>query len=323
MKKDELITVFKETLTERQKAKDHIKNIQTKSEQINNWYEGAQASIGNVSELETSLKTAKDAIIKIQKDVQQSQKDINEFYNELFEEYEEDSHKKNKKQRINDLEERLKSLVKEQSTYVASENQKNLKTIEVVLEKLESNKKAKFEQIEEDRKALFSKINSLLPTATSAGLAASYREAHDDIKSIPKLWCAFSIVILGLFGWYAYFFFVKENHSIGEILAHVLTGSPLIWLAWYLQKSISQQNQIRQEYNHKQRVMNMYEGFVKAIDKSGSKAQREELLSIMLKTVQSNPADILNGHDTFIDSIASKIPSLFKENSSEESKKDA
>jgi len=161
------------------------------------------------------------------------------------------------------------------------------------------------------------------------------RESHHELNyclhviiDSLRLWKAFSIVLLGLFGWYVYFFVffvVKGSDSLGAVLAHVLTGSPLIWLAWYLQKSIAQQSQIRQEYNHKQRVMTMYEGFVKAIDESGSKAHKEELLSIMLKTVQSNPADILNGHDTLIDSIASKaskIPSLFKENISEESKKD-
>ncbi len=52
----------------------------------------------------------------------------------------------------------------------------------------------------------------------------------------------------------------------------------------------------------------MYEGFVRAIDDFGTESQKEQLMTIMLKTVESNPANILSNHETLIDNLKSHFP---------------
>jgi hypothetical protein len=60
--------------------------------------------------------------------------------------------------------------------------------------------------------------------------------------------------------------------------------------------------------------MNLYEGFVRAIHESGSKDQKVQLLTIMLDTVKSNPANIMGGHETLLESLISKFKIPFLNN---------
>ena len=53
--------------------------------------------------------------------------------------------------------------------------------------------------------------------------------------------------------------------------------------------------------------MNLYEGFVKAIDESGTEEQKYQLLTVMLETVRANPANIMGGHETLLESVISHV----------------
>ncbi len=97
---------------------------------------------------------------------------------------------------------------------------------------------------------LFKKIEDLLPGATSAGLAGSYHKAHTE-KKTKGYWFGFitSLVIL-MFGYFGFFFIFPEITWM-NIVTRTIVGLPLVWIAWYCQKSISQTNRIKEEYHHK------------------------------------------------------------------------
>jgi hypothetical protein len=319
MKKDELVELLEAHWISIENAKNSITIIDSKISEIESKSTIATTAAENIASIYTDL-TTKNTEIKeicsnietINEDVEESREVINDFYNKLVDDKE--GGIKGIKTKIEEIQTNFETLLTEYIAKCKSKEAEHQTTFSTVLKDVETKRNETFQSMENERKTLFKKIEDLLPSATSAGLASSYKDAQDNIKSIPRLWCAFFIVILGLFGWYAYFLLAQQDHSIGAVLAHVLTGSPLIWLAWYLQRSISQQSRIFQEYNHKQRVMNLYEGFVRAIHESGSKDQKVQLLTIMLDTVKSNPANIMGGHETLLESLISKFKIPFLNN---------
>ncbi len=192
------------------------------------------------------------------------------------------------------------------------------------LEKLAQEKKDLFGTFVKEKDLIMQRIEGLLPAATSAGLASSYTKALEIYRanndegwwewvkfknlfhSSKMLWLMFVAATAVLSGWYCLSFWTVRTHTIGNILATVSTGFPLIWLAWFLQKSISQRTRLFEEYNHKIRVMSLYEGFSRIIEDSNPEL-KANLLNIILKTVSENPANSLGKSETIMESLLSKI----------------
>ena len=105
---------------------------------------------------------------------------------------------------------------------------------------------------EKDQKlgALIERINGLLPGATSAGLASSYHDAWKK-KNTKYYWIGFllSLVVL-VCGYFYYLLKHTQDINLVNITIRTIVGAPLIWIAWYCQKSISQTNRIKEEYHH-------------------------------------------------------------------------
>ena len=311
MKKDELLTLLEDHWKQIAGAQNSLATIAKHSQTVNDLVGKSNDAWTQIETTQTKVTTSKKAIDEtlasintIKADVKDSLTNITDFYNELFDDSDE---KVCTEAKINQLkksfEEELGNL-QSQSTEIQNEEKKKFSDLQT---NFEAQLKTKFESVEARYHILFEKIESLLPSATSAGLAGSYKEAKTEINT-KLLWGAFIVVVGLLFGWYAYFVYKTPTQSLGAIVAHVLTGSPLIWLAWYLQRTLSQQRRIYQEYSHKQRVMNLYEGFVKAIHESGSEDQKIQLLNIMLKTVESNPANGVGGQETLLENLMEKLP---------------
>ena len=179
--------------------------------------------------------------------------------------------------------------------------------------------------LQAEAQLLKDKIEGLLPGATSAGLAGSYfdAKARYHLSSVEKDgWLArmrkgsknlFSNILL-----YALFiipiaFLVlnsfevydsikdigsKETDNSTSISASLLfirflVALPLGLISWFGFSSIRLRHRLFEEYNHKQRVIELYEGFDREITNNGTEEQKRKLIDIMLDVVSKNPAELI------------------------------
>lgn len=99
-----------------------------------------------------------------------------------------------------------------------------------------------------------------------------------------------------------------EPSPLELIYVKTIVSVPLIWIAWYGQRNISQRKRLFEEYNHKLRVVQMYLLFNTA-DKSYhlSDENKEELSVILLDAIKNNPAQYLGRGETMIDRIIDRF----------------
>lgn len=175
--------------------------------------------------------------------------------------------------------------------------------------RLISDASKSFKEKSEEMSELVEKIESLLPGATSAGLAETFYQAQKQ-KTHFLYWIGFIGSLFCVAIGYGYFFHNSlsgnEPFTWGHVLARATIGIPLLWIAWYCQRSLSQMNRIREEYHHKERVMRVYEGFAKQINSSDTDVAREhnvDLVSAVIRAIERNPADVLDPSATMLDSF--------------------
>lgn len=103
-------------------------------------------------------------------------------------------------------------------------------------------------------------------------------------------------------------FSTKEVDFTGTefILYKISVSLPLLWVAWFGQKNISQRKRLSEEYNHKLRVIQMYLLF-NTNEKSYNLEQKKELEGTLLGVINDNPAEHLGKGETMIDSILEKF----------------
>lgn len=166
------------------------------------------------------------------------------------------------------------------------------------LENLQKNSENLQKEWKEKYNALKMEIESHLPGAASAGLSSSFREGKEE--NIKSGWLLFGFIgpLLLLLLFYGYSFVYQDisEITITTIIVKSSLGAPLIWIAWFCQKTIAEQKIIREEYHHKQRIMSLYDGFIKHIQSTEMKedTQAAKLTKVMLDAIKVNPANNLN-----------------------------
>ena len=162
------------------------------------------------------------------------------------------------------------------------------------------------EQFETLREELRNKILDLLPGATVARLSNAYREAKERYGSVPDKknfgvgWFhALFIIPLSVI-----IFLILSGDTVGlldiigadgsinsnALLNRFLISSPFATLSWFGWSSIRLNRRLYEEYNHKQRVMQLYHGFNGEIEEYGREDQKQKLLDIMLQNVADKPS---------------------------------
>ena len=170
-------------------------------------------------------------------------------------------------------------------------------------------------------KELVKQIEDLLPGATSAKLAGSYHKARTE-KKTKWYWIGFIGALIALM--MTYIFILLKEITWMTIVTRTITGIPLVWIAWYCQKSISQTNRIKEEYHHKQRVMAVFDGFSKQIDEltkdnlEQNKEKKLELISVIINAIKKNPAEKIDTSGTLLDLGKNKKKNPDKNKTSEE-----
>ena len=159
-------------------------------------------------------------------------------------------------------------------------------------------------------KALNDEIESLLPGATSAGLATAYHELKESfngpIQTYSKLFYG-SISALVLVAFLSItqevgLFFIKfvEVTDLSKLVSSVLYKLPIVlpvlWLTLFASKRRSETQRLQQEYAHKEALAKSYQNFkmqIEALEQSDP-ALMNQLLSSAIDAVSKNASDTLD-----------------------------
>lgn len=189
-------------------------------------------------------------------------------------------------------------------------------------------------QVSQLKKTLTDEIRQLLPDAGAAGLASAYYDAklnygpgkfarpdeaggkYHALKYFGAwLWyqiqsratpLVFYSMFIGPLIFVAYYFhdlmsfLLKhpQNFDPELFLFRVLISLPLVTISLFGWSSIRLHRRLYEEYNHKQRVMQLYDSFKKEIEKLGTPEQTRALLTVMLATVGDKPSLAMHKYDS-------------------------
>ena len=173
-------------------------------------------------------------------------------------------------------------------------------------------------QGENDFKNLKNKINSLLPGATSAGLARAYmRQRRITEKKVEKWNRIFKLAIV-TFAVVFLFYFALAIYLNTFSFVDFFKSLPL-WVfsgffIYYSTQQISEYKKIADEYRHKEALASSYIGFERLIVESGNMELRDKLLEIATDAIGVNPSDRINSSGqipslTFLEKIIDLLPS--------------
>ncbi len=162
------------------------------------------------------------------------------------------------------------------------------------------------EQFATLRTDLKKEIRDLLPEAGAASLSGAYFEAKKRYGSVPdkkndgEFWFyvlfiapLVVIIILMVFGGNLKLgVFIDNDGTLNPnaILNRFFISSPFAMMSWFGWGSIRLNRRLYEEYNHKQRVMELYHSFNREFKGDRGKEQKQKLLDIMLENVADKPS---------------------------------
>lgn len=315
-KKANVLKEYEAELKRIQESAEKSKNQTEEAHQnIQNQQQNFQQSIDNTSEKLRELTNKQEELKGLISGIEDAHVKILEAHNELLTD-------SNNSLSISS---KIKELYEENKKFHEDAIKANNKAKEnISLTRAEEQKK--FNELHHDltqtfgqlHAALSEKINSLLPGAGAAGLASSYYEAKmkysmtNDLSSsnqesenkklrwhmfIPQA-CAFlfnfSLFIIPLVVLIVKFHtfeipagFEAEPYAI--LLYKIVVNIPLIAISSYGLILLVHNRRLYEEYNHKQRVMQLYHSFKKEIDSTSNNDLKIKLLNVMLDIVKDKP----------------------------------
>ncbi len=187
----------------------------------------------------------------------------------------------------------------------------------------------RFDNLYEELK---NKVLSLLPSAGAAGLSSTYYDAKskyahtapkprdaNDTRKIgwwsklvgynPESLLAtimFYVLFLGPLAIIVYIFWdvlrdmARQNpstYSYKFILVKTLLSVPLATISGFGFSSLRLYRRLYEEYNYKQRVMELYQSFSREVEAHGDDEQKKVLLGIMMKAVSDKPSLTMHRYD--------------------------
>jgi hypothetical protein len=204
------------------------------------------------------------------------------------------------------------------------------KTIQGKLEWLIQRAEAHKNNTEATTKTLIEQISSLLPRATSAGLASAF-ESEANKQIIPKLIFT-GLFIASLIGMVMaaaptmiefipatvetprdWKFSKPEGieAAMRDLLFRLPVIIPCIWMAIFSARRRSECERLQQEYLHKTALAKSYDAYKQQIDNlpEGNEELKKSLLETMLKAISKNASDTLDAKQKPIGLIQSWLAS--------------
>jgi hypothetical protein len=164
------------------------------------------------------------------------------------------------------------------------------------------------EEQEKIYSAQFAEIKSLLPDATSAGLAAAYQKQKESYDNPILIWTGvffvtiLAMTVLGSYIIYKYLQTTGEttlNNALISLLKDLPFFIPTIWLAAFASKQQSQYKRLQQEYAFKETNAKSFHGHKEQIERlmKDSGADKEMLSALVAQLVvitAQNPSNTLD-----------------------------
>ncbi len=182
------------------------------------------------------------------------------------------------------------------------------------------------------KKDLTDEIISLLPSAGAAKLASAYYEAKtrygheftsnqlskgpkekvlEFVCNISNLKTIFNYITFVLPIILIIWFFtgveipkvtdinqlIKDQNFYRFLFYKLMISAPLLFISWFGLNSINLNRRLFEEYNHKQRVMQLYHSFKEEVDNQSNDELRIKLLNIMLNVVKDKPSLAMSEYD--------------------------
>lgn len=273
------------------KVKNTFDDIEKKYEAINKFYNETLIDESDYTSTKTEILTAKktifDEISTIKESLTEATNELEElekFYIKIYGKLDE-----TKEKRIDGLKQELDARLTSLTDFEIEQNTK--------------------------LKALVEKINGLIPSATSAGLATAYFEERKKFKVPIILWnLAFIASLVGI----TVFSFtnLSELNTIEDISKSLLHSlpitAPLIWLAIYASKRRSENQRLEQEYAHKEALAKSYSSYKQQIEALNEKDSSLliKLLDSAIQTISYNVSESLDkkhGDGTILKEIVTNI----------------
>ncbi len=177
---------------------------------------------------------------------------------------------------------------------------------------------------------LFQKIESLLPGATSAGLAKVFSDKVSDYAKSEKIWTvSFMIVAIALSVNYGIFAWIKEpSLNFTESLLNLLHKSPFllfaIWLLIFIGNRRAENRKLEESYKHKEVMARAYVGYKEHVEELEGESTEKTLLKKhmenLLEAIKENSGNFLSNEGDkhpFWDKLLSGKKTILKENENE------
>lgn len=270
-----------EKITSNQTFLDEISQHKTSAEQ---WRGEIEATKNQSSLVFNEINTLKGEIDAIKEElteklnaVEIKKEDIDKFFVRIFGEEDEQG------KRSGGLSDRLSQKEKEANNFLNTQEKKY--------------------------KELFEKIESLLPGATSTGLAQAYYDQKISYKWPVVIWAiVFIVALVGVFitGLISYNGGIKLSfeellsveQATSKLIARVPFFFALIWLAAFSSKQYRQNKRLEQEYAHKEVLAKAYQGYKKEFESQGKTATDKEIVAslhkVLVATLAKNPSELMD-----------------------------
>lgn len=190
-------------------------------------------------------------------------------------------------------------------------------------------------------KAFVDEIKSLLPNATSVGLAKAFSDEKNKFKDRVQYWnrifigsiIAMIVVALMSIGFldiswsnpmkWINFQALKNSVTdysimLSNLIFRIPLYAPLIWLATYASIRRNECQRLEQEYTHKETFANSYSSYKEQIKEMGKNNQElsEKLLNSIIDTISYNASKSLNkkhSDETISQNTINELKELLKE----------
>lgn len=182
----------------------------------------------------------------------------------------------------------VETKVQEFETKVFGKTAEDKESLKFKLNDLKTQHEELHGEWEGNFETLSAKIESLLPGATSAGLAKSYYDQKNSYKLPNIIWSIVFIATMAGMVWYAVAT-VKDSEGISEAFMNILGRAPFfvptIWLALFSSKQQSQNRRLEQEYAFKESLAKSYDGYKREIEKLPESKEKNEIMEKLVRSM--------------------------------------
>ena len=294
---------------------------------INTTIANAEQSLKNITTINTNCTSLHDKIAETESAITSFHTKVQQTYNtsvsyknkikDLYDEiygYDEEDEEGNT-QTIPGLKDQL-----EESYNTLENNSKNL-TIQInntnkkVIEDTQAQINKFLEAQKREYDSLLTKINGLLPSALTAGLAHAYiekREAEEKTLKKSNIFFMFSIcaAICAALIPFGISYQILQTVTLQETISYIPklmtflipVYIPIIWIATHFNKQIKLSKRLIEEYTHKEVLNKTFEGLAKQIEQLDDSTEnyedlRAKLLYNIIEMTSHNPGQLIKGFE--------------------------